>query len=118
MENVICSFSTLRCQMPRSVSRLLCEMTQCGRRPRKRGKAMFGQREWHRAAVATLLVCLGTQASFAAVTGRISGTVKDPTGEVVPSADVTALETQTGISNATRTELQGFCYVPSHRVAH
>ena len=56
--------------------------------------------------------------SFAAVTGRISGTVKDPTGALVPSAEVTALETQTGIRTATKTDAQGFYSFPSLPVGH
>src|SRR5690242_15723035 len=78
-------------------------------------RAMFGRRYL---AAAALLVCLWPQASFGAVTGRISGTVKDPTGAVVPSAEVTALETQTGIRNATRTDAQGFYSFPSLPVGH
>jgi hypothetical protein len=76
---------------------------------------MFGRRYL---TVATLLACLCAQASFAAVTGRISGTVKDPTGALVPSAEVTALETQTGIRTATKTDAQGFYSFPSLPVGH
>src|ERR1700704_338091 len=61
----------------------------------------------------TLFVCLCTQVSFGAVTGRISGTVKDPTGAVIPNAEVTALETQTGIRTMTKTDAAGFYSFPS-----
>src|SRR6266853_3869587 len=67
---------------------------------------------------AVTLFVLWAQASFAAVTGRISGTVKDPTGAVVPSAEVTALETQTGIRTATKTDAQGSYSFPSLPVGH
>jgi hypothetical protein len=77
---------------------------------------MFGRR--YLIVVATLLACLCAQASFAAVTGRISGTVKDPTGALVPSAEVTALETQTGIRTATKTDAQGSYSFPSLPVGH
>src|SRR5712691_129572 len=77
---------------------------------------MFGRR--YLLVVATLLACLCAQASFATVTGRISGTVKDPTGAVVPSAEVTALETQTGIRTATKTDAQGSYSFPSLPVGH
>ena len=36
----------------------------------------------------------------------------------MPSADVTALETQTGIRNATKTDVQGFYSFPSLPVGH
>jgi len=58
------------------------------------------------------------QAAFGAVTARISGTVKDPTGAVVPAAQVTAVETQTGIKQKTRTDSQGFYSFPSLPVGH
>src|SRR6266853_2840487 len=67
---------------------------------------------------AVTLFVLCTQASFGAVTGRISGTVKDPTGAVIPSAEVTALETQTGIRNTTKTDAAGFYSFPSLPVGH
>ena len=66
----------------------------------------------------TLFVCLCTQPSFGAVTGRISGTVKDPTGAVIPNAEVTALETQTGIRTTTKTDAAGFYSFPSLPVGH
>src|ERR1700727_2774372 len=53
------------------------------------------------------------QAAFGAVTARISGIVKDPTDAVVPAAQVTAVETQTGIKQTTRTDTQGFYSFPS-----
>jgi len=76
---------------------------------------MFGQRYL---AAATVLVCLCAQALFGAVTGRISGTVKDPTGAVVPNAEVTALETLTGIKTASKTDAQVFYSFPSLPVGH
>jgi hypothetical protein len=77
---------------------------------------MFGRR--YLLVVVTLLACFCGKKSFAAVTGRISGTVKDPTGALVPSAEVTALETQTGIRTATKTDAQGFYSFPSLPVGH
>src|SRR5450759_2825006 len=81
----------------------------------KEVEAMFGQRYL---AVATLLVCLCAQASFAAVTGRISGTVKDPTGAVVPNVQVIAAETLTGITTETKSDSAGFYAFPSLPVGH
>jgi len=60
-----------------------------------------------------LLVCLCTPLTFGAVTGRISGTVKDPTGAVIPEADVAAVETQTGIKTVTKTDSAGFYSFPA-----
>ena len=60
-----------------------------------------------------LLVGFCSSVTFGAVTGRISGTVKDPTGALVPNAQVTALETQTGVKTETRSDTAGFYSFPS-----
>ncbi|HLM98970.1 MAG TPA: carboxypeptidase regulatory-like domain-containing protein [Bryobacteraceae bacterium] len=65
------------------------------------------------AAAAMLLICLCTPATFGAVTGRVSGTVKDPTSAVIPEADVAAIETQTGIKTVTKTDSAGFYSFPA-----
>jgi len=52
------------------------------------------------------------------VTGSISGTVSDASGAVVPGADVAALNTETGIKQATRTNAQGFYAFPVLPVGH
>jgi hypothetical protein len=70
------------------------------------------------AAIAAVLFCLCAQLAFGAVTARISGTVKDPTGAVVPGAGVTALETRTGIKTASKTDSAGFYSFPSLPVGH
>jgi len=64
------------------------------------------------------LVCLAVSIVWGAVTGRISGTVKDPTGAVIPNAQITALETQTGIKTGGRTDSAGFYSFPSLPVGH
>jgi len=69
-------------------------------------------------ACALLIALSGCLAVWGAVTGRISGTVKDPTGAVVPNAQITALETQTGIKNSTVTDSAGFYSFPSLPVGH
>ncbi|MFN7997126.1 MAG: carboxypeptidase-like regulatory domain-containing protein [Bryobacteraceae bacterium] len=51
--------------------------------------------------------------AWAAITGRISGTVKDPTGAVIPNAQIVALETQTGIKTETKTDPAGSYSFPS-----
>jgi len=71
-------------------------------------------------AAATFLICfcLSAMPAFAAVTARISGTVKDPSGAVVSAAAVTAIDTDTGIKEAVRADLQGFYSFPSLPVGH
>ena len=66
--------------------------------------------------IAALLVF--TSISSAAVTGRISGTVRDPTGAVVPNSQVTVVETQTRIKHSANTDVQGYYVFPSLPVGH
>src|SRR5437016_13033126 len=51
------------------------------------------------------LLCLfvANSSLFAQATAQISGTVKDPSGAVLPGVEVTATQTDTGISRATLT---------------
>ncbi len=69
-------------------------------------------------ALALLLGLCAGLFTWGAVTARISGTVKDPTGAVIPGAQVTALETQTGIKSSTVTDSAGFYSFPSLPVGH
>ncbi len=55
---------------------------------------------------------LVTGAAWGAVSGSIAGTVKDPSGSVVPNADVTARELGTGIAHETRTNAEGYYSLP------
>jgi Carboxypeptidase regulatory-like domain len=50
--------------------------------------------------------------AWGAVTGSISGTVKDPSGRVVPNADVTVRELTTGIAHETRSNGSGYYTLP------
>src|SRR5437899_5452054 len=79
---------------------------------------MFGQKQSCFGALASFLICLCAQALFGAVTGRISGTVKDPTGAVVPGSQITVLETQTGIRTETKTDSAGYYSFPALPVGH
>lgn len=51
-------------------------------------------------------------AAWGAVAGSISGTVRDPSGSVVPNADVTVRELNTGIFYETHTDARGSYTLP------
>ena len=51
--------------------------------------------------------------SLAATTGSISGTVKDPSGAVIPGATVTATDTATNVQSKTVSDDKGFYAFPS-----
>ena len=53
-----------------------------------------------------------TPVAWAAVAGSISGTVRDPSGSVVPNADVTAREIDTGLTHKTHTDARGSYTLP------
>ena len=53
-----------------------------------------------------------TAAAWAAVAGSISGTVRDPSGSVIPNADVTVRELSTGIFYETHTDARGSYTLP------
>ena len=56
--------------------------------------------------------------AWGAVAGSISGTVKDPSGRVVPNADVTVREVSTGIEHQTRSNGSGYYTLPVLPVGH
>ena len=60
-----------------------------------------------------LFVLLASAAAWAGITGSISGLVTDPSGAVVVDAQVTAIETQTGIRRETVTDSKGFYDFPT-----
>jgi len=55
---------------------------------------------------------------WASVSGSISGTIKDPSGSVVPNATITVKETSTGISHVTHTDNKGHYTFPVLPVGH
>ncbi len=67
---------------------------------------------------AVLMIFFASAVAWGGVTGSISGTVKDPSGAVVPGATVTALQTETGIQQTTHTDAQGFYTFPLLPVGH
>jgi Carboxypeptidase regulatory-like domain/TonB dependent receptor len=65
-----------------------------------------------------LIVCLSglllsTISARAGVGGSISGTVKDASGAVVPKADVTVINSSTGVRQVVSTDIKGFYSFPS-----
>src|SRR5579862_7656054 len=91
-------------------------------RPKKEGEMTSGTKAnvgiGRLLLTSAVLVWLFSQLAWGAVTGRISGTVKDPTGAVVPGAQIVVLETQTGIKTESRTDTAGFYSFPSLAVGH
>ncbi|MGB7155558.1 MAG: carboxypeptidase regulatory-like domain-containing protein, partial [Candidatus Acidiferrales bacterium] len=67
--------------------------------------------------VSMLLPWLASSA-WAGVGGSIAGTVTDPSGGVIPSATVTATNTDTGIPQSVSTDDKGFYSFPSLPVGH
>ncbi|HEX4020392.1 MAG TPA: carboxypeptidase regulatory-like domain-containing protein [Acidobacteriaceae bacterium] len=62
---------------------------------------------------AVLSVVLSSAAPiWASVGGSISGAVKDPSGRVVPSANITLREVNTGLSYQTHTDAKGYYILP------
>jgi len=59
-----------------------------------------------------LVVALGPQQLSAQAIGEILGTVKDPSGAVVPNAKVTAVETATSLTRSTRSTAEGSYTLP------
>ena len=62
------------------------------------------------------LLMSGGSSAWAAVTGRISGTVTDPTGAAIPGAIVTIINTGQGLQTKTSTDQSGNFSLPSVNV--
>src|ERR1051326_7890383 len=78
------------------------------------GERSFGLRmtiPFNRFFVTAVLACVPL--AQGAVTGRVSGSVKDPTGAGVPGAMVTATNTAQGIETKTTTDAKGDYAFPS-----
>ncbi len=65
-----------------------------------------------------LLFSLLVGTAIAGVTASISGTIKDASGATIPGASVTAVNTDTGISQTQKTNGQGFYSFPSLPLGH
>jgi len=63
---------------------------------------------------AALVVCvLATGVAWGQATAQISGTVRDPSGAVLPGVEITATQTETGIARTTVTNETGFYVLAS-----
>ena len=68
-------------------------------------------------ALVATFACVETPAVFSQVTtAAIHGTVTDPSGAVIPDANITALNTATGISKATTSDKSGYFIFPELQV--
>ncbi len=68
-------------------------------------------------ALVATFACVETPAVFSQVTtAAIHGTVTDPSGAVIPNANITALNTATGISKATTSDKSGYFIFPELQV--
>jgi len=65
----------------------------------------------HLILACVVAVCLGAHCELRAqAIGEILGTVRDPSGAVVPKTKITAVQTATGLAFGTREKLPGFAY--------
>jgi hypothetical protein len=84
-----------------------------------RAKRELGRPTLIASSFLVLILLLGAPAlTFAAVGGRISGTVKDLSGALVPMASVTATNTDTGFRRMVATNGMGAYSFPSLPVGH
>ncbi len=71
-----------------------------------------------RLSAVSLIGLLSAALAWANVSGSISGTVKDPSGSVVPNAVVTVRDINTGRSYHTQTDSKGYYTLPVLPVGH
>jgi len=63
--------------------------------------------------IVLLIVMLGCVSAWAQATAQISGTVRDASGAVLPGADITATQTETGIVRSTVSNETGSYVIPT-----
>src|SRR5215510_8899960 len=64
-------------------------------------------------SIALLILGFACGEAFAQATAQISGTVKDSSGAVLPGADITATQSETGISRTTVSNETGSYVLPN-----
>src|SRR2546423_13731483 len=71
-------------------------------------------RGWLMGLSTVLVVCvLATDVAWGQATAQISGTVRDPSGAVLPGVEITATQTETGIARTTVTNETGSYALPN-----
>jgi hypothetical protein len=78
---------------------------------------LLAQRLCMRACCLSIVLMLGGYA-YADVTGRISGSIKDPSGAAVSNAAILVVNLETGNRQSTRSDTQGFYSFPALAVGH
>jgi hypothetical protein len=74
----------------------------------------INMKDFRKRALLLILVCVAVTTSVSAQsTAQISGTVKDPTGAVLPGVEVTATQTETGITRTTISNETGAYALPN-----
>ena len=71
-----------------------------------------------RTLVCLMIVVAGVNVFAQQITGSIRGAVEDPSGAVVPSANVTARQTETGLARTATTDHTGAYVLPELPVGH
>src|SRR5712671_7307904 len=64
-------------------------------------------------SLAALISAISCGSAWAQATAQISGSVQDPSGAVLPGAEITATQTETGISRMTLTNETGSYTLPN-----
>src|SRR5262249_4874851 len=97
----------------KKVSLIGDETPRCGSNKIIRGKSMIRFRNGQSVGIAiVLLACLSAVSLLGKTsTGRIIGTVTDPTGAVIPGVTITATNVETQVTTQTVTNEQGYYQV-------
>jgi len=78
-----------------------------GKHKKNGGGLMSKKTLWRGISVSFFGLCMALQVWSADVTARIRGTVTDPSGAVVPNAELTATNIQTGVAYTAKTQSTG-----------
>src|ERR1700684_4738421 len=91
------------------------------RQRRDQGKSMSMKVSSLAVNMARTLCAVGVLSAalvWASVGGSITGTVKDPAGRVIPNAEVTLREANTGLTHHAHSDSRGFYSFPVLPVGH
>jgi hypothetical protein len=76
------------------------------------GRALFRKAGWRTGLLVAAIAVLFTASAFGQNSGRISGTVKDITGAVIPQSTVTVTNTDTGVKQTATADASGVYSFP------